>query len=366
ELARPNVGSVLLMLLRKRGAGVVPYVMRAATRAGVGLQSEPARQTELIRLADERGWLELWTRLLQAGERTAELQREIARLLDDQHRDEREILQRLETIARLEPSTRRDRVRMTLSDDVAVKMYGRFPSLLRVVFRPWLVVATTGYSRLLDLAIRKEDEALVDFLAGSVVLADVQSDYGRREIAPMVELLVPVYERLAGAKEQMAQRAVRVLGCVPAGAPGPWSNRAPAPNALCALLCSDLDVFLSAEAAAGALLESPNAHGLHLAFRSLARDDPRARSIARDNLPTLKAALVRDLPRPVRMAAVEAMENAGQDVTVAADVIDAARQVCAARRRPDDAVLMLIARLLHRHPSLRTAAEAGYAAGSAS
>ena len=368
DVSRRNACSVLYALLKKRGDDVVPYASYVLERVGAGLVAEPARHTDLIRLADERGWLELWTRLLVASGRDAEVDREVRRLVEDQRREEEELLRRLDMIARIGWGRAGDpRSRLTLSDETAVKTYARFPLLLRNVFRRRLGLGTHGYVRLLNVVVSGQDEVLTDYLASLVVVVDMQSEWARREVAPMVDVLCGVYGALTATPEVFAERAARVLGFAPAGAvPAPGYAPIATGNQLTSLLLdAPLARFLASPAAIRDLLESPETYAQQLGFRILALDELQARTIAADNLDLLKAALLRRMPRRVRLTAFRAMDNVSQELVSATKIVAAVRIACELPDRgyPKDHLIALLGRVLHRHPSLRSPEESSFNEG---
>lgn len=361
EADRRNVSSVLYSLLRKRGEAVMPYVLQAVQRSAAGLQAEPARHGDLIRLADERGWLQLWTRLLRATGREGDIDREVRRLVDDQRRGDSEILLRLDRLARLRPTRDKRGADVVLSDETAVKTYVRFPDTFRVQLRHRLRVGPFGYTLLLDKAVRKRDELLVDWLASLVVVVDMRQEWARREAAPMLDVLLEAYGSLRDQPGELAGRAARVLGFVPPGAvPASGYDGLAESNKLAAWFRRlEPSVWLASDDAVRDLLEAPDVHARHLAVRLLRADDAKARATTLDNVGLLKAALSLTSSRRLRRDVLAALENAADEEPAARAIVTALREIVDAWRPGpacDDAVATL-GRVIHRHPVLRLPSE---------
>ena len=363
EADRRNVSSVLYALLRKRGEDVMPYALHAVKRSAAGLQAEPARHADLIRLADERGWLVLWTRLLQATGREGDIDREVRRLVDDQRRGDEEILSRFDRLARLRPVHRTDRAasaNVVLLDETAVKTYLRFPQMFHVQLRRRLRVGPLGYTLLLDKAVRKRDEPLIDFLASLVVVVDTQQEWARREVGPMLDVLHDEYDALCDRPEVLSRRVARVLGFVPSGAAAKGYEALAETNKLAALFWSlESSVWLGNAEALRDLLEAPDVQAQYFAVRQLSSSVPMAREITLDNVRLLQAALTRPWSRSMRRAVLSALENAAVDEADARPIATALRELVEPRPRGrvHDDIIATLGRVIGRHPTLRLPSE---------
>ncbi len=355
---RKNVSSVLYGLLRKCGDAVVPYALAVVQRSVFGLGAEPARHNDLIRLADDKNWLQLWASLIWATGRPTEVDREVRRLAFDRRRNETAVTERLCVLARLaRPGEKFSDNRAAVSDETAVKLYERFPLHLRRLFRSHLRIGPTGYARLASAVVAAKDEPMSDYLTSLVICVDFQMEWARREVVPMIDVLTPQYEKLLNQPEAFARRAASVLGFIAEGAiPVSAIRSGFRANRLANLFFGrDPSDYLSNPDALRDLLESPNPHVQTLAFQSLETNDERARDIGGSNLDLLGATLLTNLPRKARRRALAAIENVCQLARNAEKMLPALRQ---ATDIPDrifsrNEIIALVGRLLCRHPELQ-------------
>ncbi len=362
-VGRRNLGSVLLLLIRKRGRDVMPYVLSAVRRSGTGFDTEPARLTELVGLADERGWLELWSALLASPRRAADLEREVRRLADDARRSDQDLLMRLDMIARASVERRAragTRKHPTLSDDTAVRLHARYPWLVREELGAWLSLGPGGYLRLLDAAMDAKNEALVDRLAGLVLTTDMGAEWARRDVSPMATRICRHFEAFSHDPDIVCSRVARVLGCVSPGTT--YTDLAPltALNPLAHRIWNEwMPVYASCPALAWALLQCPSMLARHLGFRIVADPDCSFRQAGVDQRWRWMPVALEPMPGRVRRAAIRALRCVVQDPRAAADLVVALRVVCEARvpgpGRRD--YLALLGTVLSDHPDLRRFSE---------
>jgi hypothetical protein len=124
----------VLRLLQRRGEDILPYVRRIF---GQIVADWPSHYTPLLRLAEERGWIELWTGLILRHAWNWDYQRTLQRILADPDLAETTVRQRVLLLCNADCDDLRalgGRYR-SLSDRTAVALYRRFPDLLTGVLR---------------------------------------------------------------------------------------------------------------------------------------------------------------------------------------------------------------------------------------
>jgi hypothetical protein len=351
-----DLGDGLEQLLRRRGRDIFPYLKELfgpprRARLAFGIFRR------LAEVAREHDWLDLWGALLRLGASVDEYNQEVSLLLAERRLPDAEVQRRLCLLAgvvqewsgggNLAPVP-------LLRDATAVALHERFPALVRGPFRIQLGVYG-GCPRLLDRLLAAEDEALLDYLASRVVTWVL---YPRTDADTVgqVTRLANYYRQLLNRGLAFAERAAAVLCQVPADRLSYHHAEQSRPNALANLLFGrTAAACLDEPRVVRDLLEAPAIPVLALALRALARDDDRARLLARQNVDLLEAALVRPLPRAVRLPALRALANAAGDADTARRVHDRARAALDLRDRgyPREQLIGLLGQLLHRWPELR-------------
>lgn len=364
-----DLGDAFVDLLERRGRDVMPYVQQHLS--GVLAQTFfRGSYRRLLALASERGWHDFRAAVVRACGTPADFSREVRALLDDRSLAEATVRERLLQLTGLArewnfgpfgfASIRQ------LEDATAVRLHERFPDLVRGPFRANLQAVTwgDGLPRLVARLIahdrdRPDDRPLLDFLASRHA---TRGSYGQRAETPdpAVEPLADHYARMkAEDAREFARRSIAVLAQIPAFAV--WSfGRVLRTNRLARILFErSLPEYLLEPALLTDLVEAPEIHVQHLAYRVLAQDDPRARSAAVHNLDVLLGTLLRPLHRATRLAAFGALANAAHDPDAAARIAARARQALDLpdARYPKERLLGLLAACLHRHRGLRGAGE---------
>ncbi|HQP34904.1 MAG TPA: hypothetical protein PLI95_06990 [Polyangiaceae bacterium] len=367
ELMPKNAADVYRELLESRAEAALPYVMKHLDlRRGFFWSNKPIGADKLIRLAQARGWLQLWAALLRSSNQDT-YNEAVSRLVEDRDAlgvsESRRRLLLLAGVGRELnlPGLGLAQV-MPLSDETAVAMYRRFPELVRSAFR---MHCTPSWGRTFEslarAAIDADDEPLVDWLASRVV---TMMGFGGllsppKAQADMAELLSRHYETLLRKPREFARRAGNVLSSVPAGAV--WSYDSLIKNNRLARLLFERshEDFLADPSVVRDLLESPQIHVNRLAFAVLATNSPRARDLARQNLDLLVAALLRKLHSQTRAIAIDALANAIGSDEAARAVLPKARDALRLpeKRYPKERLVAMIGAILEKHPSLRTERE---------
>lgn len=243
----------------------------------------------------------------------------------------------------------------SLDNETALRLYRRFPALIRGPYR--LHVAPTynaAYRKLVEAAIAARDVELVDYFASRVALQQFYTG----DFDKTVELLCAHYEAQPDA--ELVARATNALSRMPAFAV--WSYDALLrQNKLARLLFErSTNLYLDNASAVRDLLESPQIHVQILAFRVLGKEDPRATAIAAANVDLLQATLFRPLHRRTRLLAFRALELAARhDEVTARYLLGRMKEalVLPEKRYPTEQLIGLIARVLHRWPDLRAPTE---------
>src|SRR5262249_44938055 len=104
-----------------------------------------------------------------------------------------------------------------LDDDVAVRLYDRFPSLMRGPFKMNVSAGwDSRFPRLVDAAIAASDEVLIDYLASRAVTREVGPWDQSGEIVAIAERFSRYYEQIRDDSIEFSRRATAVLSQVPA------------------------------------------------------------------------------------------------------------------------------------------------------
>ncbi len=359
-----GVGPVLADVLEARGTDVLPYVMEHLGDVNRGLVFSDGHRA-LVRVAERHDWAELKAGLVRMDGRSFD--GAVAELVRDQKRPVSDIRCRLALLAGVGRSWNFGPFGIAevtpLSDTTATALYARFPDLVRGPFRPHVGLLHGGAGRgLLLRALEEDDEDLVDYLASRVATYPVFE--GDTKHRGLVERLADVYGALRSDPPRFARRGAAVLGHIPAYAV--WSyDQLVATNRLARILLERATGAYAADpAAVRDLMEAPQIHVQILALRILAR--PEAAALAADTLDLLLPTLLRPLHRRTRRVAFDALACAASASEAAARrVLQRAREAHALPDEgyPKEALLTLMAGILHRWPELRGPRERVLVAG---
>jgi hypothetical protein len=348
-----TAGPTFLALLERHGPAAVAYVRRHVDRvtprwAGSG-QREGKGLEDLLALASQRGWIDLWAALLRTSATRELFDAQVAALVRAKDR------------ARLAVVPGRGREvhgagwsfaqSHTLSDATASALYAKYPDLVRGPYRMHVTPSgSESFPKLARAAIAAADHDLVDFLASRIAAQPSLPAVN----TPAIAVLVPHYEGMSEA--DFVRHAAAALSRMPAFAI--WSYpQVVQHNALAHLLFErSTGRFLADAAAVRDLLESPEIHVQLLAFRILAQDDPRARELAARHVDLLQATLLRRLRSSSRKLAFAALGNAARhDEATARFLLGRMRDALALpeQRYPTEELVGLIGQVLHCWPALR-------------
>lgn len=354
----PEIGQAFWRLVEARGRDVLPYVSRHMQQV-FPRWGRKQGYGELLNLARQREWFDLWADLIRVSASDKEFCGQITDLLIDIRLGDDEIQRRLLMLTGVArewnaPGLGIAQVRL-LTDEVAVMMYERFPGLLRGPFR--LGVSMTwgrNYDKLLEKLIAAADDDMIDFLASRA--AGRMTYWGADKPNPTVERLADYYGAMRVADVEFSRRAANVLGQVPAYSIFSY-HRLIRQNRLARLLFErSFQLYLADPASLQDLIEAPEIHVQALAYRALGMDDDRARAAAAENLDVLIGTLLRPLHRTTRLLAFGALANAGSaSLEVARRIVNRAREALDLpdKRYPKEQILGLMARLMHRWPELQ-------------
>jgi hypothetical protein len=354
----------VIALLRARGRDVFPYVREKLDTIAGGWRagsSEP-----LIRFAREREWWDLWAAAIRASNVSKLFNDEVAGLLDDRRIAEDVRGERLRALAGVSREWNWPGVGLawvhSLDDNIAVRLYERYPELVHGPFKPHVVPRWwQGGPKLLAAAQAAGDEDLVDLLASRYITRAAWPYSGGHAA---VDELVKAADRLAGSYQGLrdhgpaafARRAGNVLTQVPAYAIHAYDHLLRT-NALARLLfVRSTAEYLAEPATVRDLVEGSEIHVQMLGYRVLGRNDDRARALAVELLEILLGTLLRPLQRKTRLAAFAALTNAAKgDAAAAARVLKRAREALLLpdTKYPKEELVGLVGTILHLRPELR-------------
>jgi len=358
-----DLGDVFHQLVLKRGRDVFPYVVKNLRRAWFRRWILKSGFDKLAELSYQKGWLDLWSALMRIVMPQKEYNSAVSKLLDDQGLSDDEKMRRLLLLCGASrewnfPGIGFMQVQQ-LEDDVAVKMYEKFPHLLRGPFKANISLTWgSPYRKLLDKAIEAKDEDLIDYMAARMATRwRVSAD---EQLKGIVERLSAYYESFRGDTAVFSRRASDVLTQIPAYAIYNYDELIK-DNRLARLLFErSFSSYLDDRVAVRNLLESPEIHVQAMVYRALGLRDERAKKLAADNIDILIGTLLRPLHRRTRMAAFDALENA------ASATAEAAARICARAREafelpdtryPKERLLGLIGHIVRQWPGLREEGE---------
>lgn len=333
----------LYQVLQARGQQAMAYVIPELKRMWKPLLGR-GHYGKILKLAEERGWTELWSATLRVCGSSKEFNAVLRKLAQDRGVDPARLLA-LSGVSREWNLGALGLAQVHLLEcDTAVALYRLDPHWLRGPFKCHLQLHPylTGYVPLLQLLIQNQEEELVDVLASRFLLC--------LRPGPEVELLLEQYR-------QAPRRAANCLGKLPAFSVWNYAQLM-RQNPLARLLFErSVEDYSQDPKALGDLVEASEIHVMALGYRCLAQAEP---ALAATHLELLQGCLFRPLQRQTRSWALAALERASQvDLATATRVLQVARE---AQRMPDlhypkEALLQLLGRILQRWPELRRPGE---------
>lgn len=366
-----EVTPTVLDLLEQRGRDVFPYV-RAKLNETIGGWGRDKEAQRMVDLAAKHGWWDLWTAATRSG--PEKLYRDgVDTVLKDRSLPEDRQRERLRALAGVSqewnwPGVGLARVH-SLEDDLASKLYQRYPDLVRGPFRAQVTPRWwgQGYPKLVALARAANDTELMDTLAARYAThVSWQARYGRTDDKPdplktTASELAKYYQDIREKDEEaFARRAAGVLTRIPAFTLHAY-HALLRNNDLARLLFSrSLPSFLTSPVAVQDLVEGSDIHVMTLGYRILALRDPRAVQLAGANLDILLGTLLRPIHRKTRLAAFQALANAARSGPEAAKrILTRARDALKLpnKKYPKAELIGLIGAVLEAAPELASPRE---------
>jgi hypothetical protein len=358
------LGARIVRLVKSRGRDVVPYVLKHLKNIYPRWYGGGGGYKELLDLAFERGWWDLWSGLLRVSARPDDWNKTVRELVADGWTPEPEIARRLLLLSGVSREWNSGGFSMALlqqlDDATAVALYERYPALVRGPFKLHL---QTGFWNSLPKLVRRVvaagDDTLIDFLASRLINRS-QNVWGMSKPLEDLTPLADYFESLRNRDPaEFARRAANVLSQVPAYTFWRYGETVRKNRLARLLLERSLVSFLDDAAALRDLVEASEIHVQHLAYRVLSLDDDRAKAAAANNLDILIGTLLRPLHRSTRLAAFGALANACTRPESARRVVARARDAMALpdRRYPKEQLVGLIGSIIHRWPELRLPSE---------
>lgn len=354
-----------LLLLEERGREAIPYVranLRDLLGGWWGGDAKP-----YVKLAASRGWWDLWAAAIRTNRDAKMMNKAVGDLLDDQQISDGDRTSRLGALAGVSREWNWGGFGFAqihaLEDNVAVRMYDRYPEMIHGPFKPNVTPTWwQGYPELLAAAQRQDDDELVDLMA-SRYATQIRYEHayyggsGRNKICDTADALGGYYQEIRDRDPQeFARRAANVLTRIPAFAIHSYPQLLKTNQLARLLFVRSFDAYLEVPSAVRDLVEGSEIRVQMLAYRVLAQDDSRARELASDSLDILLGTLLRPLHRKTRMAAFGALANAARhDIDSARRVLDKAKLSLRLpdQRYPKEQLVGLIGTLLHERPELR-------------
>lgn len=353
-----------LSLLQLRGRDVMPYIREKLDSILGGWGSQGSTEP-VLRLAEARGWWDLWTAVVRTVTDPKIFNRETERLLDDERLDDATRQARLRALAGVSHEWNWAGVGLafvhSLNDELATKLYARYPELIRGPFKPHVLPRWwQGGPQLLSAAVAAGDEELIDLLASRYVTRSGHaSAWDRKEQSKILQTaqeLALYYQDLRdGDDAAFARRAGNVLTQVPAFSVFSYDQLLRTNDFARLLFVRSFEAYLSFPAAVRDLIEGSEIHVQMLGYRVLSQDDDRARRLAAETLEILQGTLLRPLHRKTRLAAFAALANAARhDLETAKIVLRRSRDALRLpdTRYPKEELVGLIGQILHRWPEL--------------
>ncbi len=360
-----DLGGALVELLEKRGRDAMPYVRaKLADVVGRWYGTNPK---PFVKLARRKGWWDLWAAVIRVSPQDDLFNEAVAELLADESIHESERLARLRALAGVSREWNWAGFGLArvheLKDDLAVKLYHRYPDLVHGPYKPHITPRWwRGYPKLLAAAQAAADEDLVDLMASRYATRfhHEHAFYGGRERNRIIETADSLGEAYQAIRDRdpalFARRAANVLTQIPAYSIFAYPQVLRTNKLARLLFVRSFDAFLSVPEAVRDLVEGSDIHVQMLAYRVLAVDDDRARALAVDCLDILLGTLLRPLHRKTRLAAFGALANAARaDAEAGARIHRRARDALRLpdKKYPKEELIGLIGQILHVRPELR-------------
>ncbi len=353
-----------LKLLEKRGRDVMPYVRAKLSDVLGGWFTNRAKP--FVKLAERKGWWDLWAAVIRAGRDPSLFNDAVAGLLKDTSISEADRIARLRALAGVSREWNWPGFGLAavhdLKDDLAARLYRRYPDLVHGPFKPHVVPRWWhGCPQLLAAAREKDDEELIDLLA-SRYATQVRWDFAfarkeRDQIMETADVLGDYYQAIRDRDTALfARRAASVLTRIPTYSIHSYPRLLRTNKLARLLFVRSFDALLAVPEAVRDLVEGSDIHVQMLAYNVLAQDDDRARRLAVASLDILIGTLLRPLHRKTRLAAFRALANAARADADAGGLVH--RRAREALRLPDkkypkEELVGLIGQVLHHRPELR-------------
>jgi hypothetical protein len=354
-----NLADGFYQLVQRRGRDVFPYVMSHLRQVWGGWFTR-GHYGKMADYAREKGWWDLWAALIRTCSGAGEFNKEVLALLGSSALSEKDVVARLLALAGVSREWNWAGLGIAavhqLEEPVALKMYERFPELLRGPYKLHVQGHLWGqsYPKLLDRFISAGDEEMVDLLASRIVTRSGRWGNAQKMLAD-ADKLAAHYGALKEDEAQFSRRAANVLGQVPAYSIYQY-HALVRENSLARLLFErSAASYLADPRSLADLVEASEIHVMALAYRALALDDERARAQAATHLPLLCGTLLRPMHRGTRTLAFGALANAANTAETAKMILERAKDALSLPdiRYPKERLLGLIARIIHRWPELR-------------
>jgi hypothetical protein len=353
---RTDIGPQLIALARNSGDAVLPYLLQHAEQ--VWSRQRRGGYDDILALARNNGWWELWAALIRMSASPADYDREVSTLATDRTLADADALHRLLLLAGVNVSAGPAAPRGTpLREDTILALYRRFAHLVRGPFRNQLQPsARRPLTGVLELAIRLQDAELIDLLAARLAL---RADRSGADQLLQAAAYAAQYLEAADPEPQAERRAAAIVRRFPRRAIHSRQQLVQR-NPLARLL-----FYRAARACihhledAAMLLQAEERHVCALAVDALTRADPQSQARIGENLEMLLSALERPLPRSVIRRALPMLQHAAGNQVRAARLAQWAREKLRGGhvRYSRPGLLGLLADLLTRFPALRSPAE---------
>ena len=353
-----------IKLLEQRGRDVMPYIRANLSDLLGGWFTNRAKP--LVKLAERKGWWDLWAAVIRANRDQALFNGAVAGLLGDASISEDDRIGRLRALAGVSREWNWPGFGLAfvhgLKDDLAARLYRRYPDIVRGPFKPHVTPTWwQGYPRLLAAAHEEADEELVDLLA-SRYATQVRWEFAwaqkaRDQIMETADELGDYYQAIRDRDPVLfARRAASVLTRIPAYAIHSYPRLLRTNKLARLLFVRSFDALLAVPGAVRDLVEGSDIHVQMLAYNVLAQNDDRARALAVESLDILIGTLLRPLHRKTRLAAFRALANAARaDAGAAQTVHRRAREALCLpdKKYPKEELVGLIGQVLHGRAELR-------------
>jgi phage tail protein X len=363
-------GGTVLKLLERRGRDVMPYV-RAKLEETIGGWGRDKDADRFVELAERKGWWDLWSATARTAPYPKLFNECVRKLMDNQALGDDLRRERLTALAGVSrewnwPGLGLARIH-ALDDDLAGRVYARYPDLIRGPFRANVTPTWwRDYPNLIQAVQAAHDDDLVDTLASRYATRiSWNRAWGRNKQADAADKttseLAAYYQAIRDRDViGFSRRASNVLTRIPAYATFNQMQLLRTNDLARLLFVRSLDQYLAVPEAVQDLVEGSNIHVMMLAYRVLALPDARARKLAAANVDILLGTLLRPIHRKTRMAAFEALANAARhDEAVARRIHARAREALKLpdKKYPKAELIGLIGAILAAHPGLAGDAE---------